>query len=218
MSEPALLGSLSRIAAAIGDDASFALVGGLAVSVWAEPRLTRDCDLAISVDDDPAAEALVLDLTAAGYAAVTVVEHEATGRLATVRLQHPADEGRYVDLLFASSGIEREIVAGALRRALSRSLTLPVASVGHLVAMKLLSVDIDRRPLDRADLISLADVATPDDWATAADAVALIEARGFHRGRDLSGAVARLREDGLFRSSTSSGPVAAPGSDELEPE
>lgn len=196
MSEPALIDSLSRIASAIGDAAPFALVGGLAVSVWAEPRLTRDCDLAISVEDDAAAESLVLGLVAAGYVAVTLVEQEATGRLATARLQHPTDEGRYVDLLFSSSGIEREIVAGARRRALSRSLSLPVASVGHLIAMKLLSVDVDRRPLDRADLNSLADVATPDDWSTAVDAVALIEARGYHRGRDLSSAVALLRDEG----------------------
>ena len=40
----------------LGNGASFALVGGLAVSVRAEPRLTRDADVAVSVDDDEEAE------------------------------------------------------------------------------------------------------------------------------------------------------------------
>jgi len=43
------------------------------------------------------------------------VEQEATRRLATIRLIPPGERERgvVVDLLFASSGIEREIVAGA---------------------------------------------------------------------------------------------------------
>jgi hypothetical protein len=45
----------------------FALVGGLAVSVRSEPRLTRDADLAVSVADDRDAEALVRDLQARGW-------------------------------------------------------------------------------------------------------------------------------------------------------
>jgi hypothetical protein len=44
-----------EVAARIQD----AVVGGLAVSTWAEPRLTRDADLAVSVVDDTDAELLV---------------------------------------------------------------------------------------------------------------------------------------------------------------
>ena len=40
----------------------FAVVGGLAVSARAEPRLTRDADLAVAVDSDDDAEGLVLEL------------------------------------------------------------------------------------------------------------------------------------------------------------
>ena len=39
----------------------FALVGGLAVSARAEPRLTRDVDLAIATDDDDGAESLTCE-------------------------------------------------------------------------------------------------------------------------------------------------------------
>ena len=39
--------------------ARFALVGGLAVSAWGEPRYTRDVDLAVAVERDDEAEQLV---------------------------------------------------------------------------------------------------------------------------------------------------------------
>jgi len=67
----------------------FAIVGGLAVSVRAEVRFTRDVDVAISVVDDQDAEALVYELRAAGYMPVASVEHETRKRLSTVRLLSP---------------------------------------------------------------------------------------------------------------------------------
>lgn len=38
----------------------FAVVGGLAVSARAEPRLTRDVDFAIAVANDSVAESIIL--------------------------------------------------------------------------------------------------------------------------------------------------------------
>jgi hypothetical protein len=121
---------------------------------------------------------------------LALVEQEAAGRLATVRLDK---EGSVVDLLFASSGIEREIVTAAIDLEVIKGLRLPVATVGHLVAMKLLSSDRDRRPTDDADLAQLALVASVDDWRTASDACELIGNRGYPRGRDLLAALAALR-------------------------
>lgn len=86
----------------------FALVGGLAVSVRAEVRFTRDVDLVVLVADDAEAESLTYHLRSAGYSAVATVEHETQHRLSTVRLMSPS--GVKVDLPFASSGIETEIV------------------------------------------------------------------------------------------------------------
>jgi hypothetical protein len=64
------------------------------------------------VTTDSEAEALVGALRQVGYELKAVVEQEATGRMATVRL---VGAGRcIVDLLFASSGIEAEIVAAAI--------------------------------------------------------------------------------------------------------
>lgn len=98
-----------------GLGARFALVGGLAVSVRAEPRFTRDVDLVVAVSTDREAEAIVRALLGRGYRVLAQVEQEAVRRLATVRLQPPGPDriGLVVDLLFASSGIEIEIVARA---------------------------------------------------------------------------------------------------------
>jgi hypothetical protein len=63
---------------------------------------------------------------------------------------------------------------------------VPVASVGHLLALKILSRDDGRRPNDLADLHALLSVATPEDIETARAAVSLITDRGFNRERDLS--------------------------------
>ena len=157
----------------------FALVGGLAVSVRGEVRFTRDVDLAVGVEDDPDAEQLVRDLGERGYRVVAVVEQDAVGRLATVRLVDPA--GVKVDLLFASSGLEAEVVA---RAEVIESIygDLPVARSEELVALKVLSV-VDERLQDRIDLRSLVALGVDLDVVRAN--LKLIMQRGYARGQDL---------------------------------
>jgi predicted nucleotidyltransferase len=171
---------------------SFALVGGLAVSARAEPRLTRDADVAVSVRDDQQAEAVVRQLVESGYRPGAVLEQYEAGRLATVRLVHRSRPDVVIDLLFASSGIEPEIVEQAEAIEVLPGLVVPVANVGHLIAMKLLARDDRHRPADADDLNALSEIATADDWAVARNAVELISERGFHRGRDLTAALASL--------------------------
>ncbi len=165
----------------------FALVGGVAVSVRAEPRLTRDLDLAVAVGNDPEAEALIRALLVDGYGTAALVEHESTRRLATVRLLAPSEaaKGVYLDLLFASSGIEREVVAAAEALNVFPGLIVPVARTGHLIALKLLARDDRLRPQDADDLRALRAVADSDEIARARAGVLLIADRGFARGRDL---------------------------------
>ena len=164
---------------------AWALVGGFAVSARAQPRFTRDIDIAVAVGDDTAAEVLVRDLMGVGYQLFATIEHD-VGRLATVRLQrHIAGVGIVVDLLFASSGIEQEIVESAETVEISPGMKFPVATVGHLIALKLLARDDESRPQDLADLRALVNVATPDDLRAADAAVRLIARRGFNRDRDL---------------------------------
>lgn len=99
-----------------------------------------------------------------------------------------------VDLLFASSGIEPDLVGRSERLEIAAGVWLLVASVGDLIALKLLAVD-DERATDRADLRGLSGIATGIDWAVANDAVEQIQVRGFNRGRDLTAALADLRND-----------------------
>lgn len=185
---------LERVARLLGQRGKrFALVGGLAVSVRAEPRFTRDIDLAVAVDADADAEALVRDLAHAGLKAITLVEHDVQKRLATVRLATAGERGVVTDLLFASSGVEPEIVAAAEPLEAFSGVCVPVARVGHLIALKLLARDDQRRPQDTVDLHALLEVADATEIARAEEALDLITARGFHRGRDLREALAAAR-------------------------
>lgn len=173
----------------------WALIGGWAVALRAEPRFTRDVDVAIAVDDDSAAEAAVRVMLDAGYGLRSTIEHEETGRLATVRLMpphQPTDGEVLVDVLFASSGIEREIVNTADQLEVFPERPYPVARTGHLIALKLLARDDARRPQDLADLHALLAVATEADLALARSSCALITERGYHRDRDLASALEEL--------------------------
>ena len=180
--------ALSRITGDLAESKTpFALVGGLAVSARTEPRFTRDADIAVIVDSDEQAEELVYSLKAAGYSIDTLVEQEAVSRLATVRLSPAGADlsGIVVDLLFASSGIEREVVENAERLRVLEDIVVPVARVGHLVALKVLSRDDVKRPQDLVDLRALLKVASETDLNEARKACALIAERGYARGRDL---------------------------------
>lgn len=165
----------------------WALVGGLAVSVRTEPRFTRDVDLAIAVAGDTEAEAVVKHFQSLGYRVLDVLEQEKADRLATVRLQPPMVEaqGVILDLLFASSGIEPEIVRRASPLEVFPDLELPVAGVAELLATKVLARDDEQRPQDAIDIRSLLNEARPAEVAAAREALALITERGFHRNRDL---------------------------------
>lgn len=165
----------------------WALVGGLALSVYVEPRFTADIDIAASVDDDEEAEQLIRALQARGFVIDTVVEQEATGRLATVRTYRSEDspEEILIDLLFASSGIEPEIADRARPVEIVENLTIPVARPADLFALKLLSFDSDERPQDAIDLDKLADEVDDLPREEIRDLLRLIEQRGYGRGRDL---------------------------------
>lgn len=102
-----------------------------------------------------------------------------------------------LDVLFASSGIEPEIAGSAEPLEILPGLRVPVATVGHLLALKLLSRDDRTRPQDQVDLVQLLGVAEAGDIEAARHAVALIHSRGFQRDRDLCGDLERLITDGV---------------------
>jgi hypothetical protein len=194
---------LNRIERALGRldadlralDLRWAVVGGLAVSIRAQPRTTWDLDVAVAVMTDREAEQVVFELRRRGYRDrpdSAVLEQTEVGRLAGVRLLAPEerDDGLGVDLLFASSGVEAEVVAAAELLETFAGLFVPVAQLGHLLALKVLA----GRPRDLEDCRAL--LAKADDWdlRQALDTLDLIDRRGFHRGKDLLADFARIRQ------------------------
>jgi len=184
--------TLQAVLRAFPRDRGFALVGGVAVSARTEPRFTRDLDFAFAVETDGEAEGILFELGRCGFPVFATVEHEITKRLSTARCRRDADSP-FVDLLFDASGIEAEVVAGATPLVVL-GVEVPVAAVGHLIAMKLVSRHPKRRPRDQQDLVALAGVADEAEWRRAATAVALVQQRGFSRGRDLVAGLQEIRE------------------------
>jgi hypothetical protein len=184
-------GALARIALELGRRGrSFALVGGLGVSIRGEVRFTRDVDVAIAVASDAETEALIRELTASGYA--ILVEQEERKRLATVRLRSP--NGVVVDLLAASAGIEREIVERATTVMVEGVGAIPVARAEELLAMKVLSMT-DARPQDRIDALNLLACNATLRLDEVQELLATIEQRGFHREQDLTEKLRRVLAD-----------------------
>ncbi len=99
-----------------------------------------------------------------------------------------------MDLLFASSGIEPEIVEAALDYEILPGLKVPTARTGHLVALKVLARNDETRPQDITDLRHLLLVADESERALAKEAVQLIQTRGFHRGKNLERDLEELLE------------------------
>jgi len=181
-------------------NAQFCLIGGFAVSLRAEPRLTGDVDFAAAVTSDEEAEKLVHALQGRGYQVVTILEQQVAKRLATVRFQHKDFQHPpfFLDLLFSSSGIEPEIVQRAELLEVIPGTIVPVARREHLIAMKCLSVDERTRPRDAEDLLSLLAVASETEIKEAFAAASLIVNRGYNRDRQpldiLHDFLARLQE------------------------
>lgn len=163
--------------------ARWAVIGGLAVAFRAEPRFTKDVDIAVAVADDEEAEGVVNRLQVRGYALASLVEQDYVNRLATARLVRPkvGASSAFIDLLFANSGIEEEIVRGADRLEVLPAVFMPVASIGHLIALKVLA----GRHQDLTDLGYLIAAATEADLSEARKSVVKIQERGFSRGQNL---------------------------------
>jgi hypothetical protein len=189
----------SALRAAVTDldavKAQWALVGGMAVAAHGIPRFTRDIDFAVAVAGDSEAENVVFRLRAYGYMPKTDIEQEYVERMSGVRLVRKGSPV-LVDLLFASSGIEAEVVANAARVQVLPRLKAPVAATAHLIALKVLA----GRAQDVADLGYLIPPASLPDLDAAREAVRLITARGFNRERDiiaeLEQFIADMRRDG----------------------
>lgn len=167
---------------------SWALVGALACSVYAEPRTTRDIDITVALSGRNELDNFVKKLTALGYFNPQLLMH-ATPVITMgcrVFIQIKNDYSIPIDLLNNNCGIENEIVAAATTIEILPSLSLPVARLGHLMAMKILSQDSGDRIRDRSDIMAMLAIVDSTEISLCRAAILLITDRGFHRGRNLN--------------------------------
>ena len=152
-------------------------------------------DLAVATANDADAEQIVFHLQGRGYVVGSVLEQARTGRISTVRLKRDSERAVFIDLLFASSGIEPEIVRDAEELAVLEDVTVRVATRAHLIALKVLARDDRHRPQDWDDLRALLAEASEPEVTAAREALAVIEQRGYNRGRSLAEDLARALVD-----------------------
>lgn len=165
--------------------AEFCVVGGIAVSFRTLERTTKDLDLAVAVADDSEAEAIVRHLRESGFRIEQLLEHDVTHRLSTVRLISKGTPEVFVDLLFASSGIEREVVQTAEPIEIFPNVIIKVAAIPSLIALKVLSADDKDRGQDIIDLRNLIKESTETDRESVRELLNLITSRGYNRSKDL---------------------------------
>jgi hypothetical protein len=132
----------------------YAVIGGLAVSHHAVPRLTQDVDLAVRQEDMGRIRALFPGAYQRGTSVVEIYEIS----------------GTRVDFLPAKLRYQRETVANAVRGQI-QGLPAKVASLRDLLLLKMFAApdrhELDARRSDEADITSLlrinAATITPQD-------------------------------------------------------
>lgn len=172
----------------------WAIIGGWAVSIRTAPRFTRDVDIVVAAPADSEAESLIASFTSERFTIDTLIEQTAMNRLATVRLRPPPsyETGLLLDILFFSSGIEKEICEEAERIECLPGFTAPVAKIEHLLALKILARDDDSRPQDAADIHALIEESSDSTLSRTRALLRLIEERGCHREKDLQAELDRV--------------------------
>jgi len=184
----ALLAELRRIAEDLNQlNLRWALVGGLAYSVHAEPRTARDVDVALAVSGNEEMDLIADALIKKGYWDKQILFAASPVRRMGGRIMVPSQRPYAIplNLLSSSSGIEHEVVEHATALEILPNLTVPVASRGYLLAMKVLSQNHPDRLHDKTDLNALILNSDPQDVKTARKALELITSRGFNHDRNL---------------------------------
>jgi len=185
----------------------YALIGGLAVSARSEPRFTRDVDLIVEAVTDADAEQLIRAMLGRGFMVHAQLEQKTDGRLATVRLVKRADpEGGIVDLFFASSGVEQEVLEAATLEELTEEIALPIVQAEDLIALKLLAVHNRRRPRDTEDVLNLIDSVPKERLNRTRELLKLIEARRPLSGKGLEEILDELIEASGGQDGEATGP------------
>ena len=161
--------------------------------MYVEPRTTKDIDIVVSVPDEAQGDNLKDLLLTRGYTTPQILMHTTPTRRMGWRVLIPPSRETSIplDILVSVCGIENDIVAKSTAIEILPGLSLPVASLGHLIAMKVLSQNPFERLQDRVDLLALLGNATEQDRIVVEHSLNEIAHRGFAGERDL---IAELRD------------------------
>jgi hypothetical protein len=147
----------------------YMVIGGIAVGLWGEPRVTLDLDVSVWVE--PERFEATVDLLSSRLRLRTSQPMEMARRDRV--LPALASNGVPVDLLFAAWPVERRAFDRSVSLRIG-SLQIRVAPLDYLVFLKLIS----ERPKDLAD----AGLDTPANRAAAWSALAGLHAHAGHDG------------------------------------
>ncbi len=141
-----LFGSLERLESRLADaDVEWAVIGGLAVAVWGEPRLTRDVDVKVAIKRHQATEVL----KALGEQYTPIHEIETAASMGVLFFED--SDGTRIDIMLSDLAFDEEAIARAKRVAIG-SANPRVCTPEDLIIYKLLST----RPRDHADAVSVS--------------------------------------------------------------
>jgi len=162
--EPALWPTLADAAQVLETHGiRFALIGGLAVSLRGQPRMTVDVDLVILADIDQALR-LAQELSSTPFEPLFPGVEEVVARSFILPLRHRAT-GIRVDVAIGMSGFERQAVSRATKVTIG-DVRVPVVAVEDLLVMKALA----GRPQDEQDIRGLvAAQRGAIDWPACLD-------------------------------------------------
>lgn len=151
---------------------SGAVIGGLAVALRGQPRMTVDVDMVIAADVEAALSAAA-DLADAPFEPLFAGVEDVVRRAFILPLRHRRT-GVRLDIAVGMSGFEREAVGRATGVPLG-GITVPVVTVEDLLVMKALA----GRPQDDQDILGIIALKGADiDWENC-----------LHRARELGAAI-----------------------------
>jgi hypothetical protein len=124
-----------------------AVIGGIAVSVWARPRATQDIDFKVLLDRDAAQH--LLDVLAPDYLPLHADPLQALQRNGVLFVKDRA--GIRIDLQLADTSLDESAIQRAQAIELEPGITAQVCSAEDLILYKMIST----RPQDQIDVESL---------------------------------------------------------------
>lgn len=137
----------------------YAIIGGVAVSVRAVPRYTKDVDAVLWVGED-GWEEILESITRRGLKpkAVDPIRFARQNRLLLLTDQ----DGTEIDLSFGALPFEEEMIRNAEPIEIGDGCTASVATAEALVIMKAIAW----RPKDQQDIRDIVEVNPELDWAS----------------------------------------------------